>query len=158
MAKMHSVSFSMIVLVAVFGGQAKGGGPCDKADHVQLCQTAVKGATEPEAALKAAIEHLIVETERAREEAAKLGKMEPLDVCKTNFNDAIRGLKESLNHLKTKDKHSLKTKLSAALTFYVTCDDTLAEGRVVQLASDVLTTDAMLRQLAGVCLYLATLT
>lgn len=157
MAENHMVSFSLVVLAAVFAVQVHGTDICSKADYGPLCRSVVKGASDPIAAMKTSIEHLMLETQRAKSTSTKLGKSQSMDVCKQNFDDAIYDLEKSLEYLKKNDKPGLKISLSAALTYYVTCDDAVAEGGIMQMAEGLLSTDTMLRHMASNCLYLSTL-
>ncbi|CAK9316575.1 unnamed protein product [Citrullus colocynthis] len=158
MAEKHLVSFSLVFLaVVVFAGQAHGSAICDKADFPALCRSSVKGASDPKSAIKAAIEHLIFETNHAKDSSQKIGHLKSLSVCKQNFNDAIDDLRKSLQYLKNHDIPSLKISLSGALTDYSTCDDAVVESGDERKASSVLSTDTILENMAGNCLYLATL-
>ncbi|XP_038893230.1 pectinesterase inhibitor-like [Benincasa hispida] len=158
MAEKHLVSFSFVFLaVAVFAGQAHGSTICDKSDYPALCRSAVKGASDPESALKAAIEHLISETNHAKESSQTVGNLKSLSVCKQNFKDAVDDLQKSLQHLKNYDLPSLKISLSGALTDYSTCDDAVVDNGDEKKALGVLSTDALLERLASNCLYLASL-
>ncbi|CAK9316576.1 unnamed protein product [Citrullus colocynthis] len=158
MAGRHLVSFSLVILaVAALTGQAHGSAICDKADFPALCRSTVKDASDPTSAMTAAIEHLIFETEHAKDSSQKIGNLKSLSVCKQNLDDALDDLQKSLQYLKNNDIPSLKISLSGALTDYSTCDDAVMENGDEKKASGVLNTDTLLRNLAGNCLYLATL-
>ncbi|KGN51780.1 pectinesterase inhibitor 12 [Cucumis sativus] len=158
MGEKHLVSFSMVfLLVAVFISQAQGSALCDEAAFPALCRSTVKGASDPTSALKITIEHLIFETKRAKDSSLKIGSLKSLGVCKQNFDDAVDDLQSSLAYMQKKDIPSLKINLSAALTFYSTCDDAVVESGDQKKASTVLSNDLLLQHLAANCLHLSTL-
>ncbi|KAK2636540.1 hypothetical protein Ddye_031332 [Dipteronia dyeriana] len=92
---------------------------CKEADFQGLCKSVIKGATDPKKATGLAIKALIVETEHVQEAAKKLGKSQELDVCKEVIDDVIDNLNGALQFLKSNDKGSLNSYLSAVLTDFL---------------------------------------
>ncbi|GAV80041.1 PMEI domain-containing protein, partial [Cephalotus follicularis] len=158
----HYPSFSLVFLavsVTLLAHQATArvGGIhdlCRNTDYQQLCREVIRGANKPSRATENAILSLITETNKATVLASKFGQNQYIDACKGLYSDAIDSLKTSLDSLKTKDKGTLNSNLSAALTYYGTCDDTYAEaGQNSPLAA----TNKHLAQMADNSLALASL-
>lgn len=170
MALNRSKSFSMVFLaimatLILLAGQAHGrrirsrsrtaaGGICGRADYPAICSAAVKGQKNPYAATQAAIKQLISSTAAAKKWAAKGRKSQELGVCNENYDNALSSLRTSLGNMKTHDKGSFNSYVSAALTDYGTCDDAFSE---IGLSSPLLKTNTRLSQMASNILYLATL-
>ncbi|XP_041013171.1 pectinesterase inhibitor 12-like [Juglans microcarpa x Juglans regia] len=151
------ISFSLVFLATVtilLAGQARAQSLCDKADYQPLCLSVIKGQTDAHLALESAITVLISQSQRAKISAGKKGDSQNLDVCKENFDDAISNLKTSLKNLKNGDMASLNINLSAALTDFVTCDDTFVESSET---NPIGKTDTLLSHMASNCLYLSSL-
>ncbi|XP_022151919.1 uncharacterized protein LOC111019774 [Momordica charantia] len=161
MGEKNLVCFSLVFLaaaVALLAGHAHGSDICVNANDVPQCRAIVKGATDPVAALRAAIEQLIFETKRANEASVALAANPgPLDVCKQNFDNAIRDLQRSLESLKIQDKDSLESHLSAALSDYVRCDGAVIEGDMMVQSVGIFKTDNVLLNMASNVIYLASL-
>jgi len=56
-----------------------------------------------------------------------MGNSENNDICKEMYDDVISDLEESIQNLKNGDKNTLNTNLSAAISYFSTCDDAFAE-------------------------------
>ncbi|XP_022151947.1 uncharacterized protein LOC111019796 [Momordica charantia] len=147
-----------VFLVAFMAGHAHVSNICGKADDVPLCRSMVKGATDPVAATKASIDQLITETKRAKEASVQLGKSSFMGACTQNFGDNILNLQEGLQALKSRDKGTLMSSLSAVVSLYSGCDDAIGEGGIVTQAAGIVSINSQLIHMASNCLYLADLT
>ncbi|XP_004135485.1 uncharacterized protein LOC101212847 [Cucumis sativus] len=168
MAKKQLVSFSPVFLVVaaaaavvvLFAGQAQGVDICVHSEYIPLCRSVVKGASDPTAAIKTAIGHLLFETKRAKTSSVVLGNEQAISACNQNYDLALDNLQKSLEYLQSKDLASLRVMLSGALSSYVSCTDAVAEVSsfgVVKMAKNVEQTDTTLQHLAGNCLHIASL-
>ncbi|KAI9169327.1 hypothetical protein LWI28_010765 [Acer negundo] len=126
---------------------------CKQTDSFpKLCKSVIEGTTDPKKATELAIKALIVETERVKLAAKKLGKSEELDVCNEVIDDAIDNLNGALQFLKSNEERSLNDYLSAVLTDFVTCNDAYEEmGKTSPFAK----TTETAKNMASNCLALA---
>ncbi|KAL5759877.1 hypothetical protein ACOSP7_018382 [Xanthoceras sorbifolium] len=141
----HKTSLEVVFLAAaatatLFLGHAalqyshSGGDLCQNTDYKSLCRSVVRGITNPAQATEVAIKALISETIQEFEDSID------------NLNTALKYL--VINH----DKDALNSYLSAAVTGYVTCDDTYADsGKASPLAQNT----TLLGQMGSNCLALA---
>lgn len=131
-----------------------GGDICRRSDYPAVCRSTVKGQTNPYAATQVAVKQLISASAAAKKVASKAGRSQVLGICKENYDDALSSLKTSLGYMRTHDKGSFNSYVSAALTDFDTCDDAFSE---MGLSSPLLKTNTRLRQMASNVLYLATM-
>lgn len=162
MGEKNLVCLSLVFLaaaVAVLAGHAHGADICAKADYVPLCRSMAKGAANnPAAALKVAMEKMIVETKRAKAASAKIGKSPALLLCAENYGYNISYLQECLMLLKIKDKNTLMIRLSAVVATYGVCDDAIGESGIVTQAASLVSIDKRLTQMTSNCLHFTSLT
>ncbi|KAK9276615.1 hypothetical protein L1049_006150 [Liquidambar formosana] len=106
---------------------------CAHTDYPNLCKSLVNEGIDATSATELVINALVLKTTHAKTSAVKLGdggsprSKSNLDTCKEVYDDAITNLMTSIKCLKRGDKAGLNINLSAALTDYVTCDDTFTE-------------------------------
>ncbi|XP_030545108.1 pectinesterase inhibitor 12 [Rhodamnia argentea] len=102
---------------------------CQKTDYPILCRTMVKSKVNAEKATQSAINYLILQTREAKTSSSKAKADKSLmDVCNEMYDDALSNLVTSLQNLKSRDKPSLQTNLSAFISDLETCKDTFAES------------------------------
>ncbi|XP_013603789.1 PREDICTED: uncharacterized protein LOC106311099 [Brassica oleracea var. oleracea] len=101
--------------------------PCTVTDFPALCRGTIKGQKNVNAATDVAIAELMKRTRHARDIAKK--ELKVLDggvsTCLSNFNSAFDNLDKALKNIKEGDRFSLNINLSAALTDYDTCSETM---------------------------------
>lgn len=158
MAIKHCGSFLLAFLapsIILLASQAKANDDlCNVTDYKPLCRAAVKGITNPPAAIEAAINQAILETQHAKVLAGRQGKNQNTDVCNEEYDDAINNLQKSIKNLKDNDEGALNSNLSAAINDYVTCGDAYEEGGEVSPLADV---NKTLQEMVDNCLSLVTL-
>lgn len=89
----------------------------------------VKSKVNAEKATQSAINYLILQMREARISASKAkADKSLLDVCNEMYEDALSDLMTSLQNLKSGDKPSLQSNLSAVISDLETCKDTFAES------------------------------
>ncbi|KAI3435187.1 PMEI domain-containing protein [Psidium guajava] len=102
---------------------------CQKTDYPILCRTMVKSTVNAEKATQSAINYLILQTRDAKTSSSKAKADKSLkDVCNEMYEDALSNLMTSLQNLKSHDKPSLQTNLSAVISDLETCKDTFEES------------------------------
>ncbi|ESQ34446.1 hypothetical protein EUTSA_v10008931mg [Eutrema salsugineum] len=132
------------------------GDPCTVADFPGLCRGTIKGQTNVNAATDVAIRELMKRTRHARDIAKKEVKRDgKVATCLSNFNSAFDNLEKALNNIKENDGFSLNINLSAALTDYDTCSETM-KG-TLEINNVVYKSAGVLYQMADNCLALSTL-
>ncbi|KAL3726473.1 hypothetical protein ACJRO7_031380 [Eucalyptus globulus] len=102
---------------------------CKNTDYPALCSSMVKSKVNAEKATQSAINYLIVQMRQAKVTAstAKADKS-LLEVCTEMYDDALADLTTSLQNLKSGDKPSLQTNLSAVISNLETCKDTFIDA------------------------------
>ncbi|KAJ4879675.1 Plant invertase/pectin methylesterase inhibitor superfamily protein [Raphanus sativus] len=130
--------------------------PCTVTDFPALCRGTIKGLRNVNAATDVAIGELMKRTRQARYIAKK--EMKVLDggvsTCLSNFNSAFDNLDKALKNIKEGDRFSLNINLSAALTDYDTCSETMKGARGDNV---VYKSAGVLYKMADNCLALSTL-
>lgn len=122
---------------------------CADASYQTVCRSLVQGISDAAEATEKTINSLIVQTQHAKALASKLGKNQKAQTCIENYDIAIDRLTKSLQFLKSHDKASVKTFVSAAIAAYSTCDDAYEEfGVKFPLSS----TNTVMEQTAASCL------
>ncbi|KDP26631.1 hypothetical protein JCGZ_17789 [Jatropha curcas] len=127
---------------------------CEATDYKPLCRATVKGITDPAKAIKKAIELVVLKTKHALLMARLLEQSDTNDICKESYDDAISDLEESIQSLEDNDEGTLNTNLSAAISYYTTCDDAYAE---MDEQTSLTKVNVILEHMVSNCLALVTL-
>ncbi|XP_030472051.1 probable pectinesterase/pectinesterase inhibitor 13 [Syzygium oleosum] len=126
---------------------------CQQTDYPALCRTMVKSKVNAEKATQSAINNLILQTRDAKTSASNVKADKSLmDVCNEMYEDALSNLMTSLQNLKSHDKPSLQSNLSAVISDLETCKDTFAESNAKLPFEKIIT---LLEQMASNSLALA---
>lgn len=162
--KFLSFSLVFLALTTIFlstQSEARGNvaGLCKRTDYPALCKSVLKTQRRGgvAAATQSAIRATIYQTVQAKALATKLsrsGGKRIFQVCYEVYDDALSNLVTSMKNLKAKSRADLNINLSAALSDFVTCDDSFAEAGVTSPLARV---NRRLNQLASNCLALASL-
>ncbi|KAG7655299.1 Pectinesterase inhibitor domain [Arabidopsis suecica] len=129
--------------------------PCTVSDFPALCRGTIKGQTNVNAATDMAIKELMKRTRQAKKIAEKeLKRNGGVATCLSNFNSAFDNLEKALTNIKENDGFSLNINLSAALTDYDTCSDSMKETKEVNV---IYKSAGVLYRMADNCLALSTL-
>ncbi|KAF2299602.1 hypothetical protein GH714_038391 [Hevea brasiliensis] len=132
----HQCSFPLVFLATatlLLAGQATATATatvsdlCAATEYKPLCRATLKGITDPNAAIEASINQVILKSKHAYFRSRTMGNDETTEICKEMYDDAITDLENSLKALKAKDKGTLDSNLSAAISYYSSCDDSYAE-------------------------------
>ncbi|XP_002527901.2 uncharacterized protein LOC8273479 [Ricinus communis] len=122
---------SLLFLLLLAAGQAQATiikhDLCESADYKRLCRSTLHGIKKPSEAIEAGIRNVIHKTRHAIFLSREMGNSENNDICKEMYDDVISDLEESIQNLKNGDKNTLNTNLSAAISYFSTCDDAFAE-------------------------------
>lgn len=140
---------------------------CDVTDNPLLCVSSVipylSGKIDPVSILQLQIKACGNQTHAALQEVLKLIK-DPststiastcLQQCQETYNDALDNLQNAISAIAARDKGTLNSMLSAAMTDYETCEDGFAELPIS--SSPMAVADELLSKLASNCLAIATL-
>lgn len=126
---------------------------CSGVDYKPLCRSVVKGITDPLTATKVAISYAIIKTKQAYTQSKTMANNDNIKICKEMYDDAITNLEKSLKSLHVKDKGTLNSDLSAAISYFSTCDDSYAESGE---DSPFATLNKILEHMVDNCLVLVT--
>ncbi|KAH7515690.1 putative invertase inhibitor [Ziziphus jujuba] len=166
MAFKHYVSFSLVFLAtaSIFlaneaqahAGVNNNNDLCCKSDYPALCRSLIKGQTNPFGAAQTVVNHLIMETQRAKKHVARFGSSQSqvIGICQDSYDDALDNLHTCLGNLKGNDKGSFNSNLSAALSDFEVCNDGFNELGESSPVKDV---NSLLENIADTGLYLESL-
>ncbi|KAF8016391.1 hypothetical protein BT93_H1792 [Corymbia citriodora subsp. variegata] len=128
-ALMVAATTALLLTQQADAGRVLTGDLCKNTDFPALCSSMVKSKVNAEKATKSAINNIILKTREAKLSTSMTkGDKSLLDVCNEMYDTALSDLDTAVQNLKSGDKPSVQTNLSAVISDLETCVDTFAEA------------------------------